>query len=71
MISGKPVPDASSGAHDGRVLDRPAPDGHAAGQPIRDIEEIIAKLEIVTKRLAYPVREDDEPLTADFTAEMS
>jgi hypothetical protein len=67
MTSGKPVP----GANDGPVLERTASDERAASQPIRDIEEIIAKLKLVTKRLAHPVREDGEAEAAEAIASMS
>lgn len=50
MKSGNGVPGAS---HDQNAHD---PHGRAAGQPVRDIQEIIAKLEVVTRRLALPLR---------------
>lgn len=52
MKSGNHVPKA--GAHDGDV-NEPSADREASRQ-VRDIQEIIAKLEVVTKRLAYPFR---------------
>jgi hypothetical protein len=45
MNSGNPVP----GANGGRIREQ-------SRQQIRDIQDIIAKLELVTKRLAYPLR---------------
>ncbi|MBV9379416.1 MAG: hypothetical protein JOY82_28115 [Streptosporangiaceae bacterium] len=50
MKSGNGMPGAS---HDQDSADRY---GRGASQPVRDIQEIIAKLEVVTRRLAFPVR---------------
>jgi hypothetical protein len=53
MKSGNHVSEA--GAHDGGVREPSASDREDSRQ-VRDIQEIIAKLEVVTKRLAYPLR---------------
>jgi hypothetical protein len=47
MRSGNPVPGARG--HNGGVREQ-------ASQQVKDIQEIIAKLEVVTKRLSYPLR---------------
>ena len=57
MKSGKHVPEA--GAHDGGVNEPSA--GREASRQVRDIQELIAKLEVVTKRLAYPLRGLPQP----------
>lgn len=61
MKSGNPVTSAS--ARDRGVRERPAHD-RGASQQVRDIQEIIAKLEAVTKRLAYPLRTMPQPRRA-------
>ena len=58
MKSGNPVSGAS--AHDEGTRGRSA-DDQAASRQVRDIQEIIAKLEIVTKRLALPLRNMPQP----------
>lgn len=60
MKSGNPVPAARH--HDEYVRDHRAGylDG-TASQPVRDIQEIIAKLKIVTKRLEFPLRTMPSP----------
>ena len=58
MKSGDPVPGAN--AHDGDVPEDADRD-RAAGQQVRDIQEIIAQLERVTKRLAHPLRTLPQP----------
>jgi hypothetical protein len=61
MKSGKHVPEA--GAHDGGVNEPSA--GREASRQVRDIQELIAKLEVVTKRLAYPLRGLPQPRRAN------
>jgi vacuolar-type H+-ATPase subunit I/STV1 len=56
MKSGNPVPGAN--AHDGDV---PEDADGAPGQQVRAIQEIIAQLESVTKRLAHPLRTLPQP----------
>jgi hypothetical protein len=56
MKSGNPVPGAN--AHDGDV---PEDADGTAGQHVRDIQEIIAQLESVTKRLEQPLRTLPQP----------
>jgi hypothetical protein len=56
MKSGNPVPGANG--HDG---DAPEGADGTAGQQVRDIQEIIAQLESVTKRLAHPLRTLPQP----------
>ena len=58
MKSGDPVPGAN--AHDGD-LPSAADRDPAAGQQVRDIQELIAQLESVTKRLAHPLRTLPQP----------
>ena len=53
MKSGNPVTGVS--AQDGGVCGGSRHDREAS-QQVRDIQEIISKLEAVTKRLAYPLR---------------
>ena len=60
MKSGNPVPGAS--AHDGDTPpDADRDTGQSAGQQVRDIQQIIAELESVTKRLAHPLRTLPQP----------
>jgi hypothetical protein len=56
MKSGNPVPSVS--ADDEGISDR------ESSRQVRDIQEIIAKLEIVTKRLAHPLRSTPQPRRA-------
>jgi len=58
MKSGNPVSDAST--HDEGIRERAASDRPPSRQ-VRDIQELIAKLETVTKRLAYPLRSMPQP----------
>jgi hypothetical protein len=58
MKSGNHVSEA--GAHDGGVRE-PSASGRQDSRQVRDIQEIIAKLEVVTKRLAYPLRVLPQP----------
>jgi hypothetical protein len=58
MKSGNHVSEAD--AHDGGVREPSAPDREESRQ-VRDIQELIAKLEVVTKRLAYPLRTLPQP----------
>ena len=58
MKSGNPVSGAN--AHDEGIREQSASDREPSRQ-MRDIQEIIAKLEVVTKRLAYPLRNMPQP----------
>jgi hypothetical protein len=58
MKSGNHVPEA--GARDGDVRE-PSSAEREASRQVRDIQELIAKLEVVTKRLAYPLRVLPQP----------
>lgn len=58
MKSGNPVTGAS--AHDTAVREWSGHDREDS-QQVRDIQEIIAKLEAVTKRLAHPLRTMPQP----------
>ena len=50
MKSGNGMPGASHSHDAGDQY------GRAASQPVRDIQEIIAQLEVVTRKLAFPLR---------------
>ncbi|MGD0554326.1 MAG: hypothetical protein ABSA93_05020 [Streptosporangiaceae bacterium] len=58
MKSGNPVSGAN--AHGEGIRERSTSDRGPSRQ-VRDIQEIIAKLEVVTKRLAYPLRNMPQP----------
>lgn len=61
MKSGNPVPAARR--HDQYLRDHSAGDylDGAASKSVRDIQEIIAKLKVVTKRLEFPLRSMPAP----------
>jgi hypothetical protein len=61
MKSGNHTPEA--GTHDEKV-NEPSAEREASRQ-VRDIQEIIAKLEVVTKRLAHPLRGLPSPRRAN------
>jgi hypothetical protein len=64
MIPGNGVPAASDrdeGVRIGKDSQRVRDDS----QPLRDIQDIIARLEVVNKQLSYPLREMPTPVPVD------
>ena len=57
MIPGNGVPAASDRDEGVRVS--------KASQQLRDIQDLIARLEVVNKQLSYPLREMPTPLPVD------
>lgn len=53
MTTGNGVPPASDNGEDIRTRDGGGRDGHSQ---LRDIEELVAKLQIVTRQLEFPAR---------------
>ncbi len=54
MRTGNGVPPASNSGADTHMLD--GDDSHDGGSQLRDIEELVAKLQVVTKQLEFPAR---------------
>ena len=54
MTTGNGMPPASDNGEDIRTRD--GGDSHDGGRPLRDIEELVAKLQVVTKQLEFPAR---------------
>lgn len=59
MKTGNSVPAANDRHHDARVRD---------DTQLRDIEELVAKLQLVTKQLSFPVRTAAAPGEAEGEA---
>jgi hypothetical protein len=64
MTTGNGVPDASDNGEDIRTRD--GGDSRDGGRQLRDIEELVAKLQVVTKQLEFPPR--SMPAQADMTS---
>lgn len=54
MTTGNGVPPASDNGEDIRTRDGDG--GRDGGSQLRDIEELVAKLQVVTKQLEFPAR---------------